>query len=112
MIRPSDFEVEFAGPVVRVTHRPTGARREAAVRPGEGGKVRDRLIAELERRVFRPEDFVVDLLCAEGGSFLVARHVPSGRRGEPAAAASGPRERELLAALVEALVRDGTIRPE
>jgi hypothetical protein len=115
VIRPTDFAVEFVhddvGLLVRVLHRPTGARREERATRAQGGAVRDRLIAELTRRVFRPEDFVVDLVCGTGGSFLVARHLPSGRRGDAVPGAAGPDEREVLSVFVETLVRDGTITP-
>ncbi|MBX3471165.1 MAG: hypothetical protein KF878_30220 [Planctomycetes bacterium] len=74
--------------------------------------MKERLIAELTRRVFRLEDFVVDLLSTSQGCFTSIRHVPSGRRSEPASSASGTSREELFDSFVEELVRDGTIRPE
>lgn len=83
MIKPKDFDitVEHAkdGTAMRVVHKPTGnARFVESVAADSVGKVRDRLLAELRRLLFRSEDIRVDVGRSEGGDFIRVVHVPTG----------------------------------
>jgi hypothetical protein len=83
MIRPNDFDIRFeaesAGAVVRVTHVPTGNQRIRLATPSDKvGRVRDALIAELQEKLFRPNDVRVDIGRSTGGDFICVTHIPSG----------------------------------
>lgn len=83
MIRRDDFDIrirtESVGTVVRVTHIPTGNQRIRLVAHSERtGRVRDALIAELQGKLFDPNDIRVDIGCSSGGDFIRVTHIPSG----------------------------------
>lgn len=83
MIRPDDFDIRFrsepTGTVVQVTHIPTGNQRIRLVTHSERtGRVRDALIAELQGKLFGPNDIRVDIGCSSGGDFIRVIHIPSG----------------------------------
>jgi hypothetical protein len=84
MIKKEDFRISVDarpdGMYVHVLHLPTGDARTCGPITNEPvARVRDRLVRELKHRVYREEDFQVDLCCSPGIHFLRVTHLPTGR---------------------------------
>lgn len=83
MIRPEDFQIEIGqsvrGTFVRVTHKPTGNQQTVdPVASGSVGHTRDRLIAELRRLIYKPEDIRCHIGRSSAGQFIQVVHLPTG----------------------------------
>jgi hypothetical protein len=85
MILSTDFRSEIGtterGTYVIVLHAPTGKCRavDPVRRDERVGRVRERLIREIQRELYNEDDVQVTIGCGETGDFLRVIHLPTGK---------------------------------
>jgi hypothetical protein len=85
MIKRKDFQIEVGcatsgATFVRVVHLATGLERRSGDIPnGEVGRVRDRLLRELNAELYDENDFLINLFRSEPGDCWQLVHLPSGK---------------------------------
>ncbi len=112
MIHSKDFAIKIdydaEGPLVSVTHTPTGIQRTARPVSGQSvGKVRDELLEEVRGAIYNPMDFTIDyLLCGIDGKFE-CRHRLTHRPTGKSRSLDGHDFQDMLDELVTELWQEG-----
>jgi hypothetical protein len=113
------IDCDECGPIMIITHQPTGLQRLA--RPVQGESVRNiesRLFRELRSQLFAPEEFTFERGCCnvgqKVGGFYRVTHVPSGKSLSADTITSPPTSNipeDLLDSLIEVLWKEN-LRPK